>query len=473
MAPVERHRHAAAHITDSRFHGHAYATDATRRIFCDVCRLQRWLDVEAALAVSQADVGMLPPEVAAAIADASRVELLDLDAIAAETRRTHHSLIALIRALQDACAGAAGESVHYGATTQDIQDTAQSLEMRDVLDLVDRLVEQLLRLLLPLARAHAETVMTGRTHAQPALPLTFGLKVGSWIDELLRMRERLAETRARVLVAQLFGGVGSMAAFGDDGPTLLARFAARLGLGVPLACWHASRDRVSEYVGLLALLAATAARIADEIRTLARPELGELTLGWCHGLVGSSTMPHKRNPERCEQIVVLARLTAAQVPIALQAMVVEHERDSRELRTEWAAVPDASHYAVAALAILRDVLAQVTVDTDAMARNAAHAAGELGTERLMLSLGRRVGKQSAYTRIYDAAQAAREHGRPLREQLLHDEAGAAFGLTAAEIDAAFDPRGSIGIAPRLVEAIVRHGELQLALGRPAADRRSA
>jgi adenylosuccinate lyase len=461
------HRHERGHISDSRFYGHMYATETSRRVFCDICRMQRWLDVEAALAASQADVGLLPADVAAAIGRAARVDLLDLDWISGEVRHTGHSLMALLSALQGACGGDAGEMVHYGATTQDIQDTAQALEMKDVLDEVQLVLDAMLARLIELAREHADTVMTGRTHAQPALPTTLGLKVSGWIDELLRACERLEQMRPRVLVAELFGGVGSMASFGDAGRKLLERFADRLGLGVPVIGWHATRDRVAEYVTLLAMLAATAGRIADEVRSLSRPELGELSPGWHHGKVGSSTMPHKRNPEECEQVVVLARLAAAQAPLALQAMIVEHERDSRELRTEWASVADVSHYTLAAVSITRKVLDEMTVHAATMARNATAAATDLATERLMLMLAEHIGKQSAYTLVYDASQMARSNGRSLREELLANRV-AEQHLGAEEIDSAFDPAGYVGLAPQLVDDVIRHAETAIEHRRASA-----
>ncbi len=449
--------HERAHITDSRFFGHMYATEESSRLFCDLCRLQRWLDIEAALALSQADVGMLPRETADAIAAAARIELLDIDWVRDEIHRTAHSLVGLLRALQQACPGDTGQFIHYGATTQDIQDTAQALEMREVLVALERMLTEALDSLIGLARKHARTMMPGRTHAQPALPITFGLKVAGWIDELLRALERVHEIRPRLLVVELFGGVGSMAAFGPDGMALLERFAARLHLSTPMLAWHASRDRVAEYIFTLAAIAATLGRIADEIRTLSRPELGELEQEWHHGKVGSSTMPHKRNPEECEQVIVLARLTAAQVPISLQAMIVEHERDSRELRTEWVTVTDTSHYTLAAARFTCDILSGLSVNVETMARNAANVAAELGTERLMLLLGEQLGKQSAYELVYELAQAAKSSGRPLREKLESDER-TRDRLSAEEIESAFDPGSYIGSAPELVECVLARAE---------------
>jgi adenylosuccinate lyase len=447
------HAHERGHIIDSRFHGHMYATDESRRIFCDECRLQRWLDVEAALALSQADVGMMPGEAAAAIAAAAKVELLDLDWVREETRRTAHSLVGLLRALQQRCPADTGELIHLGATTQDIQDTAQTLEMREVLAACERELLGILRPLTTLAREHVYTVMPGRTHAQPALPITFGLKVAGWIDELLRALERIHAIRPRVLVVELFGGVGSMAAFGQGGLELLDRFAARLGLNTPDAAWHASRDRVAEYIFVVAAMCATLGRIADEVRTMSRPELGELQQRWHHGKVGSSTMPHKRNPEECEQVIVLTRLATAQVGIALQAMVVEHERDSRELRTEWVTVSDVAHYTLAAAGFAREIVGGLAVNDEAMARNSGDMATELGTERLMLRLGELIGKQSAYGVVYDVAQAARTCGESLQERLLANGAGWE-GLTSEEIRDTFNPRHYTGLSAELIERVL-------------------
>jgi adenylosuccinate lyase len=460
--------HPRGAIVDSRFYGHIYATDASRRIFCDVCRFQRWLDVESALAQSQADLGILTRETADAISASARVELLDLDWIRDEIRRTSHSLVGLVRALQRACPDEAGQFVHYGATTQDIQDTGQALEMREVLDEHEAILGEIVELLAELAQRHAGTVMTGRTHAQPALPITFGLKVASWVDELLRTLERMRDVRGRALVVELFGGVGSMASFGSRGGELVERLGTRLGLGVPQAPWHASRDRVAEYVAHLAMATATLARIADEIRTLSRPELGELERHWQHGKVGSSTMPHKRNPEDCQQVVVLARLAAAHVPVAIQAMVVEHERDSRELRTEWASVGDVSHYALAAASITRHVVSGLAVRDDAMLRNAERLSMDLATERLMLAIGERIGKQSAYDLVYDLAQDAKSSGRPLRDALLESDAVLA-AIDAEEIDAAFDPSRYVGSSAEIVEGVLaRVEEWRRTRGRPLA-----
>lgn len=449
--------HERSHIVDSRFFGHSYATPASRRIFCDVCRMQRWLDVEAALALSQAEIGFIPAKAAAEIARAAHIERIDLEAVREGIQRTEHSLVALLGGLERACADGAGEYVHFGATTQDIGDTAQVLEMRAALDEAEKHLRRLVPGLVDMARCHRDTLMIGRTHARPALPTTFGFKVAGWIDELLRGADRLQAARDRVLVAQLAGGVGTMAGFDGQGPALVERFAARLGLGVPTIGWHSSRDRIAEYVTAMAMLAGTLARIAEEIRVLGRPEFGELEEGWHHGKVGSSTMPHKRNPENSEQVLVLARLAAANSVVALEGMVNEHERDGRALRLEWVSVTDVSHHTLAALAILSKVVAGLGVDAARMGERAQAAAEAICSEALMLMLARRIGRQSAHALVYGMSQRSQSEHRRLRH-VLAEAPEVTANVTPGELDAVFDPSRYLGSAGEVVDSVTGKAE---------------
>jgi len=455
--------HSRGHITDSRFYGDRYATPASRRIFCDECRHQRWLDIEAALALSQADLGMIPRHVADRIAASAHLDRIDLDQVQEEINRSGHSLVGLLRVFERACGEEAGQFIHYGATTQDIQDTGQVLEMRDVLDELEPALTRLVADLADLAERHADTLALGRTHAQPALPMAFGLKLASWLDELLRHQERLAQFRERGLVVELFGGSGTMAAFGDRGPELLERVAARLGLRVPTVGWHVARDRMVEYVGLLGMVTGTLARIADEIRLLSRPEFDEVCEAWQHGKVGSSTMPHKRNPERCEQVVVMAKLAAAQVGIALAGMVGDHERDSRALRVEWACVPDVSHYCLAATAMVGESVAGLTVNTDQLRRNLAAVTDQVMSERLMLALGRALGKQRAHEVVYELTQEAYARGRSTRA-LVADRPDIVEALAPETVDEVFDPASYLGASAELTLRTVAEARKRLEAG---------
>ncbi len=445
--------HERSHVVDSAFHRGGYSTAESRRIFCDVCRLQRWLDVEVALAMSQAELDMIPDEAATIIARAARIERLDLAAISAGITTTGHSLVPLLRALERATGGYAAQFIHHGATTQDIQDTGQSLEMRDVLDRVERDLIELLDRLDALAVANRDQLTVGRTHAQPALPTTFGLKVAGWIDELTRHVVRLREARPRLLAAQLAGGVGTMASFGGKGPALLARFAARLGLAVPDLGWHVARDRVAEFVYLLALIAASLARAADEIRTLSRPEFAELEERWDAGKLGSSTMPHKRNPENAEQVVVLARLARAQVALGLECMILEHERDYRGTRLEWPAVISVSHYTLTALSLTKVVVDSITVRRADMEGTARELADLACTEALSLLLGQQIGQARAFAVVHRLAQDALDRKQTVRECALASHELSQV-LDPEAIEQIFEPTAYLGSAGELVDRVL-------------------
>lgn len=447
----------SGHITDSIFYGHSYSTERSREIFGDLKRMQRFLDVEAVLAQAQGELGIIPQEAAAAITRAADITQMDTEIISREIRETGHSLVALIRALSRNCGNNYGEFVHYGATTQDIQDTAQSMEMREVLAIIDEQLGELLKLLAAWAKKYKSSIMPGRTHGRPAMPITFGFKVAVWIDELLRIQERITQMKSRVLVAQLYGAVGSMAGFGDKAFALLEKFAVKLHLDIPAIAWHVNRDRVTEYVMNLSMLAASLAKIADEIRTLERPEFGELQRRWKYGKVSSSTMPHKRNPEKAQQIVVLAKLAKAQVTPAIEAMHNEHERDSRGLRLEWAVVADVSHYTLSALEKAKEVISQTEVLADKMEAGTHELLDVLCTEAIMLKLGEKTGKETAYKLLYDISQQAQNDGVSIR-QCVAENKEVRRHLDKEAVHTAFDPNLYLGKCEELVENVLKHYE---------------
>lgn len=445
--------HERSHVVDSAFHRGGYSTAESRRIFCDVCRLQRWLDIEVALAVCQAELDMIPHEAANIISRSAHIDHLDHAAISAGIAKTGHSLVPLLRALQGAIGSYASQFVHHGATTQDIQDTGQALEMRDVFDRVELELVDLLGKLDVIAVANRLQLTVGRTHAQPALPTTFGLKVAGWIDELGRHLVRIRDARPRLLVAQLAGGVGTMASFRGRGPELLDRFAARLGLGAPDIGYHVIRDRIAEFVFLLASVAAALARACDEIRTLCRPEFAELEERWEAGRLGSSTMPHKRNPENAEQVVVLARLARAQVPLGLECMILEHERDYRGTRLEWPAVASVSHYTLTALRLTHVVIDSITVRTEDMEGTARELADLECTEALSFLLGQRIGQAKAFTLIHRLSQESIDRKRTVREAALASHE-LSLVIDRSTIEEIFDPSSYLGSAGELVDRVL-------------------
>ncbi len=454
-----------SHIVDSQFYSSGYTTKEARRIFCDKYRYQRWLEVEAALASVQADLGIIPEWAATAINEKAHIRYLDMQAIQEGIKKTSHSLLPLLEALRQACEGDAGQFIHFGATTQDIQDTAQVLEIRDVLDIVERDLRSIVLLIADLAEQYKDLVTIGRTHAQHALPMTLGLKMAVWLDEVWRNYERLIACKERVLVSQLFGGVGTMDAFAKKGLELLAQFSDRLGLQAPLTAWHASRDRSAEFLSTMAMISGTLGKIADEIRCLARSETGELEEPFQMGKVGSSTMPHKRNPEMCEQVVVLARLIKANAGLGFEAMINEHERDYRTVRLEWVTITDTSLFVCGLLSLMKAILKDLTVHEPTIRQNVDRAATLISTEALMFYLGETIGKQTAHRIVYEASMEAIETKQPLIDLLMnHDEISGKF--KREDLEKTIDPMNHIGLSQELTRRVIGHVKEQLGRAEP-------
>jgi adenylosuccinate lyase len=400
-----------ARLTDSVAYAHLWATDETRALFDERARWQRWLDILAALAAAQADLALIPASSAEAIAEHARVDNLDLDFLAEETRRTAHSTLGLIRALRRVLPDDVAEHVYYGATVQDLTDTWFALTMRDVGDLVDRDVRRLVGAATGLAARHERTVMPGRTHAQPGAPISFAFKLATWADELGRHLERLRDGGRRWSTVQLGGAVGTLGFYGEVGPALRARFAERLGLEDPGIAWFTSRDRIAEFATILTAISGTLARIGNEVMELQRPEIGELREAVAVDVVGSIMMPHKRNPEASEHLDTLARLTRAHALVLMEGQVQLHERDGRAWKAEWVALPEVCLLTSAALRLGIACVEGLEVDADRMRANVGAAQGLLASERILGTLSARLGKHRAQAALHDVLGAARRDGR--------------------------------------------------------------
>jgi adenylosuccinate lyase len=399
-------------LSDSALYAHLWGTAELETVFGEEARLQTWLDILVALAHCQGRLGIIPPEAAHHVAAHARVELLDLAAVASETRKAGHSTLGLIKALE----GVAGEYVYYGATVQDLTDTWFGLVMREVGAIVRRDLLAIRARLLELAAEHRDTVMPGRTHGQPGAPTTFGLKAASWADEVTRHLQRLAEGRPRWETGQLAGAAGTLAFFGSSGPALRALFCAELGLADPGISWLTARDRISEFGHVLAMVCATLARIGDEVYELQRPEIGELREP-AGGGTSSITMPHKRNPETAEHLSTLARLARSSAAVLLESMVGQHERDGRSWKAEWIALPEVCLLTGAALWHGRRLLDGLEVDTAAMERNVR--AFPLGTEQVLAGLASRLGKHRAQALLQDLLREVPVSELPERLAGLH------------------------------------------------------
>jgi 3-carboxy-cis,cis-muconate cycloisomerase len=428
-----------------------FGTERMRAVFDSRALLQSWLDAEAALAKAEAHVGVIPAAAAEAITAAARADAFDLDELRASMLLSQHPLVPVVRALT-AAAGDAGAYVHWGATTQDIMDTGAVLQVRDAVELVEGTLDELLDVLAALAQRHKDTAMAGRTHDQHAVPITLGLKVAVWVDELGRLRERFVQCRPRLLVGELAGAAGTLASLGEDASRVRVEFCRQLGLGVPAAPWHTARDGFGELVGLLGMLAAVLEKIALEIIHLQSTEVAEVAEGFTRDHVGSSTMPQKRNPMLCEYVAGCCKLVRGLVPVMQGCMVAEHERDMATWSAEWVLVPQAFILTDGALTQLLGVVRGLVVDPDRMARNLELTAGGIMAESVMLALGRHVGRDRAHHIVADASIEAFERGIPLLVAL-GERSDIRDVLREEELRRLLDPSAYLGEASAIAASV--------------------
>jgi adenylosuccinate lyase len=443
----------SAHPTDSAVFGHLWTTPEASALFSDEGRIRAWLQILAALAQAQAEVGLVPPAAAAAIqahADSSR---LDLDMIAEQTRATGHSTMGLIRALRQVLPEHAREWVYYGATVQDLSDTWFALVFRALGNIAARDVTRMRDHALSLAAEHRDTPMCGRTHGQPGLPITFGFKAAVWAAELDRHLERLQLGRGRWELVQLGGALGTMEFWGGRALDLLEAFAVQLGLGAPDIPWLTSRDGVAEFIWLLAAMSATVGKIGNEVYQLQRPEIGEVRESFTEGTVGSITMPHKRNPEISEHLVTLSRAIRAQAGLALEAMVTEHERDGRAWKTEWLVLPETGMLFAACVDSGARMLGGLRVDADRMLANIGQHRGYLMSEPVMRALADRLGKHTAHEAVYAAAMHGIDAGRDFRTALRAE--ARLDAISDAELDELLEVRAALGASAAFADRVCR------------------
>jgi adenylosuccinate lyase len=448
------------HLSDSLIYRNSWGTDETRALFDDEPRTRAWLEILAVLAEAQAEVGLIPAEAAREVARACRELPLDAEFFE-EVRKgfevTNHSTLGLIKAVQRRCPGNSGEWVYYGATVQDITDTWMMMALNRVWQIAYGELRAIEGNLLRLAEAHRDTVMAGRTHGQPGLPITFGYKAAVWASEARRHLQRLREIKPRLEVGELAGGVGSLSSLGPRGLELQEKFFGRLGLRPADITWNTARDAIVEWFQLLTLISGTADKIGHEVYNLQRPELGEVSEGFVPGTVGSITMPHKRNPEIAEHLGTLARVIRHNSALIAESQVHDHERDGRAWKAEWAVLAETCLAAAKLLALTNVMTANLVVHADRMLANLEASKGFVLSESVMLALAEKVGKQSAHTLVYETAMRAHESRQPLKEAVLANPTITAH-LSPDQIESLFDYRRHVGLCREMVDRVVRRAK---------------
>ena len=446
----------ASHVIDYLILGNNFSTSEMRAIWSEQNRLEKHVAVEVALAKAQGELGVIPCDAADAIVAKADASKLSIEQIAKQAAKAKHSLMSTINALQDQV-GDAGQFIHYGATTQDIVDTATVLQLKQSFAIIERDTKLVACELKKLAKQYQYLPMVGRTHGMQALPTTFGFKLAVWLDEFVRHLQRLSEIKQRVLVGNISGAICTYAAMGKLGVQVEARTLTLLDLNTPNIGWQAARDRFSEYASVIALISGTLGKMGNEFYNLMRTEINEVEEPFSDGKIGSTTMPHKRNPAALEGLASLTAPLLKSVALIHESMKVEHERDAMSWRAEWIALPEINLYLSSQLQTALAVLQGLKVNAERMLTNLTLQNGLLLSEKVMFEIGKRLGKQTAHRLVYQSAMQAFEQNKTFKAVLLADPI-LNKEFTEDELDSWLEPVNYVGLAPEKVEQVIRYAD---------------
>lgn len=440
-------------LIDSPLFGASFVDGPMREVFNSRSFIQRCVECEVALARAQARLGVIPAEAARGIAATAERHVLDLDRLRRDTEIVGYPVLPLVEQLADA-AGEAGRYLHWGATTQDIMDTATVLQVRAAIAVIETGLDETIEALRSLAERHRDTPMAGRTHLQHALPITFGYKAAVWLSSLLRHRERVEQMKARVLVVEFSGASGTLASLGDKGLLVQAELAKVLGLAAPTITWHACRDGLAETVQVLGLIAGSLGKIALDVSIMMTTELGEVAEPFVRHRGASSTMPQKRNPISCELIIAASKMVRQHAGLMLDALAHDFERATGPWHLEWSAVPESFALTSGALAQAAFLLSGLEVHPERMRENLGVTRGLIVAEAVMMALAPIVGRQGAHDLVYAGCREAAETGASLFEVLARDEAVVA-PLGVERLRSLTDPANYLGAAGAMVDRVLQ------------------
>ncbi|PWC26364.1 3-carboxy-cis,cis-muconate cycloisomerase [Teichococcus aestuarii] len=448
MAPFA----SATTVIDSGLFRDAFGTPRMREVFSDRTLIARYIQVEIALAKAEARCGVIPAEAAEQIAARCSIDALDFELLRRETDNVGYPILPLVHQLVKQC-GEAGRYIHWGATTQDIMDTADVLRVRAGLDVIEAEIGALRQILAELATKHRDTPMAGRTHLQQALPVTFGYKAAIWLAMFDRHAERLRQLRPRVLVGEFAGAAGTLASLGERGLEVQQAFCEELGLGVPVTTWHVARDGFAEVVNFLGLVTGSLGKIAYDIMLMASTEFGEVYEPFVKGRGASSTMPQKRNPISSELMLAASKGVRQHAGLMLDAMIHDLERATGPWHAEWMAIPESFVLTAGSLHQAKFALGGLIVDEARMRQNLALSNGLIVAEAVMMGLAPFTGRDEAHDLVYDVCREVNEQGGTLADALArHPEV--TRHLDRAAIDRLTDPANYLGMAPQMVDRAV-------------------
>ncbi len=432
-----------------------YGTAEMRRIFDEKNRLEQMLKVEASLAWAQSEVGNIPKEDATKIEEKASTKYVKLNRVKEIEYEIRHDVMALVKALAEVC-GSSGAYVHLGATSSDILDTATALQLKEAMVLIEKRLSALESVLLTRAEKFKESIMMGRTHGQHALPTTLGFKFAVWTREVARNIQRLRDCRERLLVGKMSGAVGTQAGLGPKALKIQHLVMKKLGIEASdISTQINQRDRYAEFTCIIAIAASTVDNMASEIRELQRPEIGEAFEPFGRKQVGSSTMPHKRNPIICERICGLAKILRSLVSAALENIPTWHERDLTQSSCERFVIPEECILIDYILVLITRVMEGLEVDEERMLHNMELTQGRMMSEAVMLSLGNRgMGRQKAHELVRELAIKSHTEQRPFKIALLENYVVQKL-LNKKEIEEILNPRNYLGTTLQQIEQVVK------------------
>lgn len=443
-----------ATIIDSQIFGNIFSTEAMRRVWSDENRTAKYLDIERALARVQGRLGIIPQQAADEIIRNCDPGRIDMDKLREQTERIGYPVLGVVSQLNALCRDKLGEYCHWGATTQDITDTATVMQIREGLDLVGADLDAISASLADLSLRYRDTPVIGRSNLQQAIPVTFGFKMAAILAGIERHRERLAQLKPRVLVGEFGGACGTLASIEKGAMETQSWLMAELGLGTPDIAWHTVRDTIAETGAFLGLVGGSLGKIAMDVKLMMQHEVAEVYEPFAPGRGSSSTMPQKRNPISSCYIHAAVSMVRQHAAALMDAMVADHERSTGPWEIEWIALPEAFCLTAGALKQTRFVLAGLEVDAAKMRANIDLTNGLVMSEAVMMGLGPYIGREYAHDLVYDLCREAIKSGRPLLDLLAaHPEINA--HLDRAALARLCDPANYLGQAGTMVDQVLR------------------
>jgi len=440
-------------ILDSAVFRDIFTTEAMRKVWSDENRVQKYLDIEAALARAQARLGIIPNNAAEEIVKHCDGKLIDMATLKAATEKIGYPVLPVVQQLVKLCKDGLGEWCHWGATTQDITDTATVMQIREALDIVGKELDGICDALAALAKKYRDTPMAGRSNLQQAVPITFGYKMATLLAGFERHRERLKQLKPRALVGEFGGAAGTLSSLGKDGLKVQEELMKELKLGQPAISWHTVRDCIAEIGCFLGLVTGSCGKIAFDVKLLMQTEVEEVYEPFHEGRGSSSTMPQKRNPISSVYITAQTAMVKQLAAALMEAMVEDHERATGPWEIEWIALPEIFMLSAGALAQTRFVVAGLQINEKKMRENLDITKGLIMSEAVMMGLGAAMGRNRAHDVVYDVCRQVVKTGRPLIDLLAEDKEIGKH-IDRKGLEKLTDPANYVGVAGEMVDRVL-------------------